>query len=84
MSPPTSDGVVGVLFDLKGTANMKRCLLMLFTLVLCAASIGIPPSSAAPQDWQLLDGPRGGSVAALVLSPDYANDHTVFAGQLVK
>ena len=59
---------------------MKRCLLFVFTFVLCAASIGIPPSSAAPQAWQLLDGPRGGSVAALALSPDYANDRTVFAG----
>ncbi|NTU66137.1 MAG: hypothetical protein HGB05_22705, partial [Chloroflexi bacterium] len=78
--PPTSDGVVGVLFDWKGIANMKRCLLIAFTFVLCVASIGISPSSAAPPAWQLLDGPRGGSVAALALSPDYANDHTVFAG----
>ena len=59
---------------------MKRCLLISFTFVLCVASIGISPSSAAPQAWQLLDGPRGGSVAALALSPDYANDRTVFAG----
>ena len=59
---------------------MKRCLLIAFTVVLCVASIGIPPSSAAPPAWQLSDGPRGGSVAALALSPDYANDRTVFAG----
>ncbi len=59
---------------------MRRSLLSAFILVLCVASIGIPPSSAAPQAWQLLDGPRGGSVAALAMSPDYANDRTVFAG----
>ena len=59
---------------------MKRRLLIVFTLVLCVASIGIQPSMAAPQAWQLLDGPRGGSVAALAMSPDYANDRAVFAG----
>ncbi len=59
---------------------MKRCLLIAFTLVLCVTSIGIQPSSAAPQAWQLFDGPRGGSVAALAMSPDYANDRAVFAG----
>jgi photosystem II stability/assembly factor-like uncharacterized protein len=80
MNPPTSNGVVGILFDWKGTTNMKRGLLMAFTLVLCIASIGTQPLSAAPQAWRLLDGPRGGSVAALAMSPNYANDRTVFAG----
>jgi photosystem II stability/assembly factor-like uncharacterized protein len=72
--------VVGVLFDLKGTANMKRCLLIAFTVVLCVASIGTQPSVAVPQAWQPVSGPMGGSVAALAMSPDYVHDHTVFAG----
>ncbi|MEJ2208851.1 MAG: hypothetical protein P8129_07425, partial [Anaerolineae bacterium] len=39
-------------------------------------------ASAAAQDnaWQPLAGPTGGAVSALAMSPDYAADHTVFAG----
>ena len=59
---------------------MKRWLLIVVISVLCLAPIGTRPSSAAAPDWQLLNGPRGGSVSALGMSPDYANDHTVFAG----
>ncbi|HTP10204.1 MAG TPA: hypothetical protein VMP08_18250 [Anaerolineae bacterium] len=59
---------------------MKRGLFVAFIYVLCVASIGLPSSSAASQAWQLFDGPRGGSVAVLAMSPDYDNDHTIFAG----
>ncbi|MFN8595273.1 MAG: hypothetical protein U0559_03700 [Anaerolineae bacterium] len=59
---------------------MKHWLLVALILALCLTPIGLRSSSAAALDWQLLNGPRGGSVSALAMSPNYANDRTVFAG----
>ncbi len=59
---------------------MKRFGLGLLMFALYLMLHGQPPALADAAAWQLLSGPTGGSVAALVLSPDYANDRTAFAG----
>jgi photosystem II stability/assembly factor-like uncharacterized protein len=59
---------------------MKRFGLGLLMFALCLMLRGQPNALADAAAWQPLAGPAGGSVAALVLSPDYANDRTVFAG----
>ena len=59
---------------------MKRALVVLLALLFCFGPTG---SLARPLDstaWQQIPGPLGGSVAALAMSPGYADDHTVFAG----
>jgi len=67
---------------------MKRYLLGIVCLI---ALLGLPPGrngwadsgpSGSPQEdmWQAVDGPRGDSVTSLAMSPNYALDHTVFAG----
>jgi photosystem II stability/assembly factor-like uncharacterized protein len=61
---------------------MKRCLpLMLGLLLLLSPAPVIGGGSlAGTQPWRPMPGPRGGSVAALALSPNYPADHAVFAG----
>jgi hypothetical protein len=64
---------------------MKRSRLGIVCLI---ALLGLPSrahawtidGSSEDDMWQVVDGPRGGSVAALALSPNYAADGTVFAG----
>ncbi len=80
MSLPTSIGVAGFFVLCERMNHMRRSLLIMLALILGIAVLGVSPSSAAPQTWQLLDGPVGASVAALAMSPNFANDHTVFAG----
>jgi photosystem II stability/assembly factor-like uncharacterized protein len=60
--------------------NMKRSLTVLFLLVWCLALLGQAHVLADSAVWQAAPGPQGGSVAALVISPAYANDHSAFAG----
>lgn len=55
-------------------------LTLVFLLLLGTGSISDVVCPVDAQPWQLLSGPRGGSVAALALSPNYPADHTVFAG----
>jgi hypothetical protein len=59
---------------------MKRNIL--FSLILLASLGLLPhrPIRAEAEPWSPLPGPYGGSVATLALSPDYATDHTLFAG----
>lgn len=67
---------------------MKRSLLSTLCLILLMGSLpgeyawAEGGQSGSPQDdfWQSLDGPNGGSVTSLAMSPNYALDHTVFAG----
>jgi photosystem II stability/assembly factor-like uncharacterized protein len=59
---------------------MKRILLIAALLMLCLSSLGSYSVSAVTPAWQAVAGPRGGSVTALVMSPNYASDQTVFAG----
>ena len=59
---------------------MKRSLMVVVLLVGCFALLGQAQVLADSTVWQAVPGPQGGSVAALVMSPDYANDHTTFAG----
>ena len=59
---------------------MKRNLfLMLGLVLLCNLAAGRRTFADVPT-WQPVSGPYGGSVSALALSPNYAADHTVFAG----
>ena len=57
---------------------MKRSLVIV--LVGCFISLGQGQALADPTSWQAVAGPTGGSVAALVMSPAYTADRTVFAG----
>jgi photosystem II stability/assembly factor-like uncharacterized protein len=41
---------------------------------------GLPSRAAATGTWSPVSGPTGGSVSTLAISPDYAYDHTVYAG----
>ena len=59
---------------------MKRILISAALLTLCLALLGSSPVSAVTPAWESITGPRGGSVTALALSPNYADDRTVFAG----
>ena len=59
---------------------MKRTLAPVLVLVLCFASTASQRLTAAAPAWQPISGPGGGSVAALVMSPNYTVDHTLFAG----
>jgi len=59
---------------------MKRFGLGLLMFALCFMLRGQPTTLADAAAWQPLSGPTGGSVAALAMSPNYANDRTVFAG----
>jgi photosystem II stability/assembly factor-like uncharacterized protein len=62
---------------------MKRCLFCLVLLISFSLVPGMGhglSTQASADPWQPVPGPYGGSVAALALSPDYATDHTLFAG----
>ena len=59
---------------------MKRSLMIAVFLVWCFVPLGQVQVLADPTGWQSVPGPLGGSVAALVMSPAYASDHTAFAG----
>jgi photosystem II stability/assembly factor-like uncharacterized protein len=59
---------------------MKRRLFLVLTIVLLYDLASTETSFADAPIWQQIPGPRGGSVAALALSPNYPADHTVFAG----
>jgi len=59
---------------------MKRTLLLTLSLSLLFGSISSPSAGAQGEPWLPAPGPYGGSVAALALSPNYAVDHTVYAG----
>ena len=59
---------------------MKRHILSAFCVAFVLGLVASPSHAASTQPWQPVDGPYGGSVAALALSPDYPVDHTVFAG----
>ncbi len=60
---------------------MKRALTLLLALVLLTGSAeGLPSRATATGTWSPVNGPTGGSVSALAISPDYAYDHTVYAG----
>lgn len=59
---------------------MKRVLLLALSLSLLLSSVASPGARAQAEPWLPASGPYGGSVAALALSPDYAADHTVYAG----
>ena len=59
---------------------MKRNLFLVLGLVFLFWLVAGGSSRADAPTWQPLSGPRGGSVAALALSPNYTGDHTVFAG----
>jgi hypothetical protein len=55
------------------------CLIVLLGLP-SGARVWAVDGSFEPDPWQAMEGPRGGSVAALALSPNFAVDRTVFAG----
>jgi len=57
----------------------RNLFLMLGLVLLCNLAAGARTLAEAPT-WRPVSGPCGGSVSALALSPDYAADHTVFAG----
>jgi photosystem II stability/assembly factor-like uncharacterized protein len=59
---------------------MKRNLVLSFIMLVAFSLVRDQPIRASAEPWQPLPGPYGGSVAALALSPDYATDHTLFAG----
>ena len=59
---------------------VKRIWLGGLLLALCLMSGGTPTVAAECSGWQPITGLSGVSVTALALSPDYAADHTVFAG----
>jgi photosystem II stability/assembly factor-like uncharacterized protein len=52
--------------------------ILLLLILMVQPATGQGPLTAA--DWQAVDGPYGGSVAALAISPAYTVDHTAFAG----
>lgn len=58
------------------------CLIALVALPSARNGWADGEKSGFPQDdmWQRMDGPTGGSVSSLAMSPNYAVDHTVFAG----
>ena len=60
--------------------RVKRGLFLILGLVLFYGPVTGDSSLADGPAWQPAPGPRGGSVAALALSPNYSADHTVFAG----
>src|SRR3990172_6817180 len=60
---------------------MKRALTLLLALMLLTGSAeGLPSRATATDTWSPVNGPTGGSVSALAISPDYAYDHTAYAG----
>jgi photosystem II stability/assembly factor-like uncharacterized protein len=59
---------------------MKRSLAVVMLLVWCFALLGHGQVIADPPGWQAVAGPTGGSVSAVVMSPNFATDHIVFAG----
>jgi photosystem II stability/assembly factor-like uncharacterized protein len=59
---------------------MKRVFLLTLSLLLLFSPLATPVARAQAGPWQPVSGPYGGSVAALALSPNYAVDHTVYAG----
>ncbi|HET7090318.1 MAG TPA: hypothetical protein VFL17_16900 [Anaerolineae bacterium] len=60
---------------------MKRALTLLLALMFLVGSAeGLPSRAAATAAWLPVNGPTGGSVSALAISPDYAYDHTAYAG----
>jgi photosystem II stability/assembly factor-like uncharacterized protein len=58
---------------------MKRTLLLLSVVILFGPAAA-QSRTAGAEPWQPVSGPYGGSVAVLALSPNYAVDHTVYAG----
>jgi photosystem II stability/assembly factor-like uncharacterized protein len=59
---------------------MKRTFLIIVTLTVILGLSAPPPAIAQSNPWTPLPGPSGGSVSALALSPNYAIDHTAYAG----
>jgi len=59
---------------------VKRNLCLVFGFVFLCSLVASNRSLTDAPIWQPVAGPYGGSVAALALSPNYATDHTVFAG----
>ena len=59
---------------------MKRNLVLALGLTFLFSLAAHQECMADSEPWQAVNGPYGGSVAALVMSPGYASDHTVFAG----
>jgi hypothetical protein len=64
----------------KGRPKMKRALAILAVLLAGFSVSGQPHALTGSPAWESVAGPAGGSVAALAMSPDYASDHTVWAG----
>lgn len=60
---------------------VRNRLLPLFLLILPLMMLPLSPTAAAVSTWQPIPAPSGGSIAAVVLSPDYSStNHTLFAG----
>ena len=59
---------------------MKRFLAIVAMVIIYVTPFGPPHVVANSPAWESVPGPVGGSVAALAMSPNYAVDHTVFAG----
>ena len=59
---------------------MKRILPLALSVIILFGLVVWQGGWAEGEPWQPVPGPYGGSVAALVLSPNYPVDHTVFAG----
>ena len=59
---------------------MKRILAIVATVIVYVTPFESSHVLADGSAWESVPGPAGGSVAALVMSPAYTSDHTVFAG----
>jgi hypothetical protein len=59
---------------------MKRALAIVAVWLAGLSVSGQPHALTSSPAWESIAGPAGGSVAALAMSPDYASDHTVWAG----
>jgi photosystem II stability/assembly factor-like uncharacterized protein len=59
---------------------MKRTLVFSLSVIILFSMAAAQSSTAQAGPWQPVSGPYGGSVAALALSPNYAVDHSVYAG----
>ncbi len=59
---------------------LKRMWFGGLLLALCLTLSEAQPAAADVNGWQPITGLSGVSVTALAISPDYATDHTVFAG----
>ncbi len=65
----------------RAQVNMKRALIILLpaVMLLVGSTEGPPSRATATGTWSPVNGPTGGSVSALAISPNYAYDHTVYA-----